>query len=305
MEFFSKWWIYQKERFPVFAHGTLIAAFSFSALSYSYMLRDGEGWIGTVQVCVAFLTCFMFFLQLRIADEFKDFDDDFRYRPYRPVPRGLITLKELGWLGVITALIQLLLSFFLGMKFVFILLVVWVYLALMSKEFFVGEWLKAHPITYMLSHMIIMPMIDLYATACDWLEPLGSPPDGLHWFLIVSYFNGIVIEIGRKVRSPEDEEEGVDTYSFLWGRVQATYIWLGAVVLTALFAWIGAVRIGYGLPVLIVLLILLLAASVISAIFVNKPLPGRGRWIEHFSGVWTLLMYLSLGAAPYVHSLLK
>ena len=305
MDFFSKWWIYQKERFPVLAHGILIAAFSFSALSYSYMLRDGDGWIGTIPVVVAFLTCFMFFLQLRVADEFKDLEDDSRHRPYRPVPRGLISLKELGWLGVITALIQFLLSLFLGMKYVIILIVVWVYLALMSKEFFVGEWLKAHPITYMLSHMIIMPMIDLYATACDWLEPLGAPPEGLHWFLIVSYFNGIVIEVGRKIRSPKDEEQGVDTYSVLWGRKRATYAWLGSVMITAFFAWIGASRIGFGLPVLIVLSLLLFIGSILSVLFISNPLPGRGRWIEHYSGVWTLLMYLSLGAVPYFYTLLQ
>ena len=42
----------------------------------------------------------VFFLQLRIADEFKDFAEDSRFRPYRPVPRGLVTLTELGWVGV-------------------------------------------------------------------------------------------------------------------------------------------------------------------------------------------------------------
>ena len=41
---------------------------------------------------MAVVTSFLSFLQLRIADEFKDFDEDSRYRPYRPVPRGLVTL---------------------------------------------------------------------------------------------------------------------------------------------------------------------------------------------------------------------
>jgi hypothetical protein len=42
-------------------------------------------------------------------------------------------------------------------------------MAVMTKEFFVPEWLKKRPIVYMVSHMAIMPLIDLYATACDWL----------------------------------------------------------------------------------------------------------------------------------------
>ena len=34
-----RWWIYQRERFPVLAHGLLIAAFSSSAVCFSQLLR--------------------------------------------------------------------------------------------------------------------------------------------------------------------------------------------------------------------------------------------------------------------------
>ena len=32
----------------------------------------------------------------------------------------------------------------------------------MTAEFFVPEWLKARPFLYLVSHMAIMPFIDLY-----------------------------------------------------------------------------------------------------------------------------------------------
>jgi 4-hydroxybenzoate polyprenyltransferase len=35
-------------------------------------------------------------------------------------------------------------------------------------------------------------------------------PAGLFWFLAASFCNGVVIEIGRKIRAPAQEEEGVD-----------------------------------------------------------------------------------------------
>jgi 4-hydroxybenzoate polyprenyltransferase len=38
----------------------------------------------------------------------------------------------------------------------------------MSREFFVGEWLRARPALYLWSHMLIIPIVTLYATACDW-----------------------------------------------------------------------------------------------------------------------------------------
>lgn len=293
----NRWWIYQKERFPVFAHGPLIFAFSLSAMSYSALLRGATA-LQPAAAAVAFVTALLFFLQLRIADEFKDAEDDARWRPYRPVPRGLVTLRELGWLGVGAGIVQLVGSLWLRPMQALMLLVAWTYLALMSKEFFVHGWLKRHPTFYMLSHMVIMPVFDIYATACDWLTAGAAPPCGLIWFLLVSYLNGIVIEVGRKIRAPADEEEGVETYSILWGRHKALLVWLSAMLLTALCAWRGALLIGFATPVALLLLGLLSAAALLAGSFAAAPLPGRGKHIELFSGIWTLLMYLSLGAVP-------
>ena len=120
-------------------------------------------WSGLV---VAFGSVFFFFLMLRIADEFKDYEDDLRWRPYRPVQRGLVSLRELGLVGAAGAAVQLGLCLWLDARLLPLLLVVWTYLALMSKEFFVKEWLKRRPITYMWTHMLIMPQVDFYATSC-------------------------------------------------------------------------------------------------------------------------------------------
>lgn len=294
----NRWWIYQRERFPVFAHGILIAAFSFSAVSFSSLLRRHIQLPSAATVLVAFGTSFLFFLQLRLADEFKDFEEDSRFRPYRPVPRGLVSLRELGVVWVLTAFIQLLLALWLQPSLVQLLAVVWVYLALMSKEFFIHEWLKAHPITYMVSHMVIIPLVDLYATACDWWPVEAAPPPGLIWFLIVSYFNGMIIEIGRKIRAPQDEEKGVSTYSVLWGRTTAVRVWFGATVLTAVCAATAAYQIDFLGPATGLLLMLLSAAGLIALRFLNDPATKKAKWIETFSGIWTLLMYLSLGAVP-------
>ena len=35
----NRWWIYQKERFPLLAHGPLIFAFSACAVAFSSLLR--------------------------------------------------------------------------------------------------------------------------------------------------------------------------------------------------------------------------------------------------------------------------
>lgn len=294
----QRWWVYQRERFPVVGHGVLIAAFSFSAVSFSALLRGHEGWPSAGAMVVAFLNSFLSFLQLRLADEFKDFEEDSEFRPYRPVPRGLVTLRELGWLWAGTAVIQLGLALWLAPKLCVLLLITWIYLALMSREFFAREWLKARPVTYLLSHMLIMPLIDLYATACDWLAAGGGLPAGLWWFLLVSFLNGIVIEIGRKLRAPVDEERGVQTYTALWGPRPAVGVWLAVLTLTAGSAVFAAARIQFILPVTLTLGLLLAVAIGVALRFLLAPVAGSGKRFEILSGLWTVGMYLVLGAVP-------
>jgi 4-hydroxybenzoate polyprenyltransferase len=295
----KRWIVYQRERFPLAGHAPLVAAFSVSAVSFSHLLRRQEGWPGGKSLIIAFVTALLFFLLLRISDEFKDFDDDSRYRPYRPVPRGLVTLRELAWIGLGAGAIQLALALWLAPGLVWLLLLAWGYLAIMSREFFVPDWLKARPSIYLASHMVIIPLIDLYATGCDWLVAgLSWPPDGLYLFLLVSFFNGIVVEVGRKIRAPEDEERGVETYTAVWGRRRAITVWLLAAMTTAVFAWLAARQIRFERPVLFLLVSLLIACTAIAIRFLRQPTKGAGKIIEVASGVWTLVMYLGLGAVP-------
>src|SRR5690606_19946705 len=97
---------------------------------------------------------------------------------------------------------------------------VWAWMAVMTKEFFVPEALKRRPLLYLVSHMMVMPLIDLYATACDWGPAGVEAHDGfgltLGAFLLLSLVNGSAIEIARKSWAPEQEREGVETYSKLW-----------------------------------------------------------------------------------------
>jgi 4-hydroxybenzoate polyprenyltransferase len=296
----NRWWTYQRERFPILAHGPIIAAFSFSAVCFSSLSRHEFSFPDIRTVLVAFGTAFLFFFQLRIADEFKDFDEDSRYRPYRPVPRGLVTLRELAVVFVLAAAIQLGLALWLDVSLLPLLLVTWVYLALMSKEFFVANWLKKRHILYMLSHMAIVPLVDFYATACDWRPRVEAPPPSLFWFVAVSYFNGLVIEMGRKIRGPQDEEEGVNTYSRLWGMHTASRVWLGAMAVTAVLAGIAAWQIDFTVPVVAVVALLLLTAGIIVRAFLRDPSTKHSKRIETFSGLWTLSLYLILGAVPLV-----
>jgi 4-hydroxybenzoate polyprenyltransferase len=280
----------------VVAHGALILAFSGSAVALSALLRGG--WPTTLGLIVACVSAFLFFFQLRVADEFKDADDDRRHRPYRPVPRGLVTLAELARLGWIAAALQALLAVWLDPALLAVLLLVWTYMALMTREFFAPEWLKARPFTYLWSHMLVIPLIDLYATACDWLPAGVSPPTGLGWFLAASFFNGIVVEIGRKLRAPADEEPGVETYSAVWGRPKALTSMAVALILAAGSAVLAGRAVGVQGPVAFAGALALAALVALAPSFLQRPSAGSGKRFELLSGVWTLAMYLSVGILP-------
>lgn len=294
----NRWWVYQRERFPLLAHAPLVAAFSGCAVCYSTLLRGVDDWPRPLSLLVAFGTALLFFLQLRIADEHKDAAEDRRYRPYRPVPRGLVTLRELALVGGFAAAAQFALALLLDARLVLLLAGTWLYLALMSKEFFVGPWLRRRAVLYLLSHMVIIPLVDLYATACDWLPAQGWPPEGLNWFLAVSYCDGVVLELGRKIRAPADEEPGVETYSALWGPRGAVGAWLAALLVTAGCALLAARRVDFLLPVATLLGGLLVAAALTAGLFLRRPARRYAKAIEGLSAVWTLLMYLALGAGP-------
>ncbi len=293
----NRWWIYQKERFPLAAHGPLIAAFSACAVSFSSLLRGAA--VPTAQMYgTAFGVCLLMFLQLRIADEFKDKEEDARWRPYRPVPRGLVTLASLRGVFVLAAIAQTVLVLLLDPRLLWVLGLAWTYLSLMTVEFFCREWLKKRPVIYLLTHMGVMPLVDFSATACEWLPRGGSAPPGLGWFLAASFFNGIVIETGRKLRQPADEEEGVETYSRLWGKSGGATAWLAAMLTTAICAGMAARAIAFTLPVTATLGVAFVIALAILPGYLRGATSGKK--IEMISAVWTLALYLVLGLVPLV-----
>lgn len=295
----NRWWTYQKERFPLVQHGPLVAAFSFCAVSYAAWL-EARTWPSPAAVGVAFFTSLFSFLHLRIADEFKDCEEDRLYRPYRPVPRGLVRLRELGWIWAGTAVLQAALALWHAPALLGWLFLTWTYLALMTREFFAADWLKARPLAYLFSHMLIMPLIDFYATACQWVPSGTGLPEGLWWFLAVSFGNGLTIEIGRKLRAPQDEETGVNTYTRVWGRERAIAAWLSTVLFTGLAFVLAAARAGFVLPASLIAGAALAGCGLLGVRFLRQPQTSHARALELGTGLWTLVLYLSLGFGPHL-----
>jgi hypothetical protein len=302
----ARLWDYQAERFPLVKHGVLIMAFGASAVCLSALLRGGAP--SVMAIVVAVLVLFGFFFQLRVADEHKDSADDTKFRPERPVPRGLVTLAELRVVAIGVGVAQIALTAALDWGLLGLLLLVWAWMAVMAKEFFAPAWLKKRPIIYMVSHMAIMPLIDLYATACDWL-PAGV---ALHEnfgltlgaFLLLSLVNGSVIEIARKSWALEMEREGVGTYSRLWGAERAGLVVMVLLLVgLALSAFIN-VRSDAGVVMLAGLMLVTMFAAWTAIDYAGTPTAKKVKQMETGTAVFVLGNYLLLGVIPLLMSLL-
>ena len=292
-------YIYQKERFPVFKHGLLILILSVSTLCFVQILQNNFVFPALKDIIIVFVIMFIFFLQLRIADEFKDFEEDMKYRAYRPVPRGLVTLKELRNIGIGGFLIQVILILLFNKNVLIIFCLVYLYMLLMTKEFFVPEWLNKHQAVYVFSHMIIMILFHLFII----IYQFGTFPEKgylpyVSLYLIIGFLNGMCTETGRKIRAPEDEEDGVTTYSKLWGIKNSVLIFVFIQILSFILCMVTAVKTD-SLALTGILLGLIVTVTVIKSFeFIKKR--KNGGIFEIISGVWILAVYLMLGIIPLI-----
>ena len=185
MTLWQRLWIYQAERFPLKKTVPLLAVFSAASLCASAVLA-GRPLPGPGAFAAAFVVALLLFFQMRACDEWKDAEDDRLYRPERPIPRGLVSQRLILSLGAASLPVAALAAWAWHPPVLWLLGLCWLWLAAMTVEFGVPEWLKARPVLYLVSHMAIMPLIDLVLTGMEWLPGGGAAP-GLVLFLALSF----------------------------------------------------------------------------------------------------------------------
>ena len=246
LPFIKRFWIYQKERFPLLMNLIASFIFTFSVIVFSRICRNEDGFVAWQDYLIAVYISFSLFFLVRIFDEFKDKKEDAEFRPYLPVPRGLIKLKELKILGFFIFISQITLILVFQYEMLLLYGIFFSYLLLMRVEFFVPEYLKSKHFLYIGSHMFIIPLLDLYSSGIDWkLNNVGFHY-GILLFMAVSYFNGMIVEFGRKMKATADEEKGVTSYTKIWGIQKAVNVWNATVFLTGVIAIISGFYMGNG-----------------------------------------------------------
>jgi 4-hydroxybenzoate polyprenyltransferase len=291
-------WIYQAERFPLKKTAPLLAVFSAASICASATL-SGRDIPGFGAFFAGFIIAMALFFQMRVCDEVKDFEDDLKYRPDRPIQRGLVTMRTIVGFGLATIPLCICVAWMWHPPLIWLLLMVWAWLAVMTFEFGVPAFLKARPVLYLLSHMAIMPLIDLLLTGVEWVPGGGASPY-LWLFLALSFVNGCILEIGRKLWSPENEITGVDTYSGLWGIPKASVVWMVCVAISfGLLCGIGAVT-GAILVVTILGAVGVVLCGVRLWSYVKNPTSKAQDDIDTAAGLWVFVCYAAAGFLPVI-----
>ncbi len=305
MNFFKKWYTYQKERFPVLKYGIYIFAIVFSTYCFtnwilinihfkdtvSYLMGKPKPFMFEWNILISmFAVAFLQFLMVRIIDEFKDYDEDCKYRPYRPVPRGLITLKELKVLFIICAIMQIYITASISVKGIIYLILVWVFFAIMSKSFFMKKLLDKHILLEVTFDELLMPVLVIYLSSFVMYNMSRLFTSNYFYiYLFMTYFISWVVEIARKVRCKEDEEEGVKTYTAVFGIKKAVLI---LVILETILLILQTVLLGWNR--IIITIIPYIIVNIINILFCKKQNKKFAKLTELSANIYIFLMYFSM-----------
>jgi 4-hydroxybenzoate polyprenyltransferase len=193
-------WIFQKERAP------LLSVFIMAATTVGVVYKFSNLPLRHYLIPVAIIAFYL--LQIRTADEKKDFEHDNKFHKTRPVQRGVVTLAELAVINKLAIVTQLLLyASFMNKQILLLGLLSQGYAYLTKKEFFVREWIRQHFFVYYFSHYI--QLVILFYAMSSIVRPLGTS----RWYFVLLIILGVITtEVGRKMLAVEDDTID-DTYS--------------------------------------------------------------------------------------------
>lgn len=298
MNFFKKWYTYQKERFPILVYGIYVFSIVFATFFFCNYYRNISQ-INFKIMIPMFIVAFLQFLMVRIIDEFKDYEDDCKYRSYRPVPRGLIKLNELKVLFIICAILQVIVTFLgAGVVGIGYLIVLWIFFLIMTKGFFIKSFLDKHILIEVVFDELMMPVLVTYLSTFVFImnEAFTNTGSVLGqkncWIiLLLSYIISCIVEIARKVRCKEDEEAGVKTYTAVYGIPKATLILCA--LETAVLGII--IKVTYNLKKYMLIFMAIYAIiTLINILFIMKKNSKMAKLTELCANIYIMIAYFSM-----------
>jgi 4-hydroxybenzoate polyprenyltransferase len=247
---------WMKQRFPLSDIPLFVSLYLCTAIVTRYVITEGKIVLNVLDLVACVVTC-SFFLLLRIFDEYMDYETDLKARPEYLLQSGLIELKHLKVIGFLVIGLQVGYSFFLdrglgSVTVAWFAMFSWSWLA--SHNFYCGKWFNEHLVQYAIVHYSVMPL-NLW-----WLAQMANPKvlfsPNIQLLALLSFVSALAFEFVRKTHPPQEEREGLDTYSSIFGPRIAGFLSLilvlGTLVIQAYlvssiassFNWLGYLEFG-------------------------------------------------------------
>jgi 4-hydroxybenzoate polyprenyltransferase len=220
LEFFARWRIFSKERFPLLRH-ILLIIFYVSANALVALHSASFNPVMTYKEVLCVIAVLFIFFHLRIFDEIKDYKNDLVVHKDRPLARGLIKVSEAKQAAAFLIILELCLSIVINEAAFIAALCTIIYSLIMYKEFFIGKWLRPKMATYALAHTLISCWMSAFIFSAVTNSNFWKIPKVYGMFVLVNWMIFNIFEFGRKTFGKEEEKELIESYSKRLGPVRA------------------------------------------------------------------------------------
>ncbi|PIZ78631.1 MAG: hypothetical protein COY01_04095 [Candidatus Pacebacteria bacterium CG_4_10_14_0_2_um_filter_40_20] len=257
----KNFYIYQKERFPIVVLGL---SFLPAILSSGAVVASQAEF---KFVLIALIISVVYLLHVRIIDEFRDYEHDLRHHKERPVPSGIISLKELrviDWLAIVAVPLA---SLYSGTGALLIAVAMLLYSYFARKEFFLGLQFRRYFYLYNAVNLVQMLLLQIL------VYTIANPSFSFTTLVTVHFLftttGTIIFEFLRKVKSPGNDGTGKDTYTWFLGLNNALLIYAAFATFNILLfvktMFLIQTEITYWIPIAIALVV-----GTYSTLFINK-----------------------------------
>ncbi len=219
-----RWTIFINERFPLTAHLPMTLLFAAANVGLAITARGTDNTVRSCIVGSLLALCFLF--RLRCFDEIKDYTTDAHVNPERPLPRGVLTVRQVKGMIAALTMLELALAAVVGWTVLVTHLIAVGYSYLMYREFFIGDYLRPRLTAYAVTHTFSSVLLGYSLASCTTGMPVWRFSPLLLGFGLANWMLFNVFEFARKTFAREEEAPGVDSYSTLyrpWGAMALTF----------------------------------------------------------------------------------
>lgn len=235
----QRWSIFLNERFSLFTHLPMVLLLVAANVALSIDILGTDRDVGSYLYGSILACCFLF--RLRCFDELKDYATDCSSRPTRPLPRGLLTVREVKRMIAWLTGVELVIAGLAGGPVLVTHGIAVCYSFLMYREFFIGAYLQPRLTAYAVTHTFSAVLLGYSLASLTSGQPVWQFKPAILVFGLANWMLFNVFEFARKTFAPADEGPGVDSYSSRYHPGGATALTISQIAIAlGVIRWLQA-----------------------------------------------------------------